>query len=83
VPANIFNKQSRTTDKGWSSSLRVGRGDYELLTVKNKLVTKDHKKPRTWADYFGKRPKLKKMDTRFGTKNAGSPCRAGSLMTVG
>jgi hypothetical protein len=22
----------------------------QLLTVKNKLVTKDHKKPRTWTD---------------------------------
>jgi hypothetical protein len=26
VAANILNKQSRTTDKGWSSSLGVGRG---------------------------------------------------------
>jgi len=26
VAANIFNKQSRTADKGWSSSMRVGRG---------------------------------------------------------
>jgi hypothetical protein len=26
VAANIINKQSRTTDKGWSSSLGVGRG---------------------------------------------------------
>jgi hypothetical protein len=24
--ANILNKQSRTTDKGWFSSLGVGRG---------------------------------------------------------
>jgi hypothetical protein len=24
--ANVLNKQSRTADKGWSSSLRVGRG---------------------------------------------------------
>jgi hypothetical protein len=24
--ANILNKQSRTADKGWSSSLEVGRG---------------------------------------------------------
>jgi hypothetical protein len=24
--ANILNKQSRTADKGWPSSLRVGRG---------------------------------------------------------
>jgi len=26
VPANILNKQSRKADKGWSSSLGVGRG---------------------------------------------------------
>ena len=26
VAANILNKQPRTVDKGWSSSLRVGRG---------------------------------------------------------
>jgi hypothetical protein len=26
VATNILNKQSRTTDKGWSSSLGVGRG---------------------------------------------------------
>jgi hypothetical protein len=26
VATNIFNNKSRTTDKGWSSSLRVGRG---------------------------------------------------------
>jgi hypothetical protein len=26
VAANIFNKQSRTGDRGWSSSLGVGRG---------------------------------------------------------
>jgi hypothetical protein len=26
VAANILNKQSRTTDKKWSSSLGVGRG---------------------------------------------------------
>jgi hypothetical protein len=26
LAANIFNKQPRTNDKGWSSSLGVGRG---------------------------------------------------------
>jgi hypothetical protein len=26
VAANILNKQSRTADNGWSSSLEVGRG---------------------------------------------------------
>ena len=27
MAANIFNKQSRTADKGWSFSLLIGRGD--------------------------------------------------------
>jgi hypothetical protein len=62
VTANILNKQSRTADKGWSSSWGVGRGATLLLTVKNKLVTKDHKKPRTWTDSLDKRPKRKKID---------------------
>jgi hypothetical protein len=26
VAANVLNKQSRTTDRGWSSSMEVGRG---------------------------------------------------------
>jgi hypothetical protein len=34
---------------------------------KNKPVTKDHKKPRTWMDSLDKRPKQKKMNMRFGT----------------
>jgi hypothetical protein len=32
--ANILNKQSRTADKGWSSSLGVGRRT-KPLTIKN------------------------------------------------
>jgi hypothetical protein len=31
---NILNKQSRTDNKGWSSSLGVGRGVHNPLTVK-------------------------------------------------
>jgi hypothetical protein len=51
---------------------------------KNKLVTKDHKKPRTWTDSLDKRSKRKKMDMRFGTWNARSTYiyRAGSLRVV-
>jgi hypothetical protein len=37
---------------------------------KNKLVPKMFKKPRTWTDSLGKRPRRKKMDMRFGTWNA-------------
>jgi hypothetical protein len=29
---------------------------------KNKLVTKDHKKPQTWTDSLDKRPKQKKRE---------------------
>jgi hypothetical protein len=54
---------------------------YHLPTIKNKLVTKDHKKRRTWMDLFDKRPKLKKMDMRFGIWNVRSSYRVGSLRT--
>jgi hypothetical protein len=46
------------------------------------LVTKDHKKPHTWAESLDKRPKRKKMDMRFGTWNVRSMYRAGSLRAV-
>jgi hypothetical protein len=44
---NMFNKQSRTTEKRWSSSFEFGRGTKKLLTIKKKVVTKCHKEPRT------------------------------------
>jgi hypothetical protein len=52
VAWNILNKQSRTADKGWSSSLglRVGLRN---LHLKIKLFTKYHKGPRTWTDSLG------------------------------
>jgi hypothetical protein len=40
----------------------LGVGLTKLLTVKNKLVTKILKKPRTWTDSLDKQPKRKKMD---------------------
>jgi hypothetical protein len=49
---------------------------------KNKLVTKDHKKARTWTDSLDKQPKLKKMDMRFGTWSVRSMYRAGLFRTV-
>jgi hypothetical protein len=55
---------------------------YKLVTVKNKLVTKCHKEPRTWTDSLDKRPTLRKMDMRFGTWNVRTLYRAGSRMTV-
>jgi hypothetical protein len=39
VAANVLNKQSRTADKGWSSSLGVGRGANNP-SPKNFIVTK-------------------------------------------
>jgi hypothetical protein len=49
---------------------------------KNKLLTKCHKWPWTCTDSLDKRPKLKKMDMRFGTWNVRSMYRAGSIRTV-
>jgi hypothetical protein len=54
VAANVFHKQSRTANKEWSSSLVVGRGATISLTVRNKLVVKCHKGPRTWVDSLEK-----------------------------
>jgi hypothetical protein len=54
----------------------------QLLTVKNKLATKDHKKPQTWTDSLDKRHKRKKMDMRFGTWNVRSMYSARSLRAV-
>jgi hypothetical protein len=62
VAANIFNKQSRLADKGWSSSLGLTSPH-----CTNKLLTKCHKECRTWTDSLDKRPNLTKMDMRFGT----------------
>jgi hypothetical protein len=39
-------------------------------------------KPRNCTDSLDKRPKLKEMDMRFGTWNARSMYRAGSLRAV-
>jgi hypothetical protein len=44
----------------------VERGAKKIFAVKNKPVTKDHKGSRTWTDSVDKRPKLRKMDKRFG-----------------
>jgi hypothetical protein len=48
--ANILNKQSRTTDKRWSSSLGVGRGAKNYSPLKNKLVMKTFTKPRNTSN---------------------------------
>jgi hypothetical protein len=50
-----------TDDKGWASSLGVGRGAKLPLTIKNKLVTKHKHEPRTWTDALDKRPKRRNI----------------------
>jgi hypothetical protein len=50
--------------------------------VKNKFLINNLHKPRTWTDSLDKRPKLRDMDMRFGTRNVRRLYRAGSLMTV-
>jgi hypothetical protein len=40
----------------------------QLLAVKNKLVTKIHKKPLTWTDSLDKRPRPTRKKTRIGEK---------------
>jgi hypothetical protein len=62
VTANTVNKQARTSDKGWSSSL-VGCGAKKTLSVKNKLVANHSYKPwifwindlsdRIWNSVYG------------------------------
>jgi hypothetical protein len=46
LPENILNKQSEQPTRGCPSAWRLGVG-IKLLAVKNKLVTKEYKKPRT------------------------------------
>jgi hypothetical protein len=53
VAANILNKQSRTANKGWSSSLGVGRGAFKVLTLKIYLVTNIHMKPGKLKNFLG------------------------------
>jgi len=43
VAANILNKQSLTTDKGWSSSLEVGRGANNFSPLKRSLLWNIHR----------------------------------------
>jgi hypothetical protein len=79
VAANILNKQSRITDKGWSFSLGVGRGASNSSLWKRILVTKYvfTNKPSDSTDTVV-RPKQRKRDMKFCTWNVRSLYRAGS-----
>jgi hypothetical protein len=61
VAANILNKQSRTADKGWSSSLGVGVG----------LTTPHCTEVICYEMFQSARPKQLKKDMIFGTLGTG------------
>jgi len=48
VAANMFQKQSRLAEKGWSSILGVGRVSNNSLVIKEQLVTKHYTEPPIW-----------------------------------
>jgi hypothetical protein len=61
VAANILKSSSGQPTRGCPPAWGLGVG---LTTphLKNFLVTKIHKKPRTWTDSLDNRPKQRKMD---------------------
>ena len=83
LTANILNKQSRTAEKVWFSSLGVGRCANNSSPQKTYPVTNrlPKKKPRTWTDTLV-RPKKRKRNMRFGTWNVRSLYRPGSITTA-
>jgi len=69
VATHILNEQSRTADKGWSSSLGVGRGVNSSQQQKKRLVTKCYTGPRILTDTF-ERPRQWEMDmAKFWSEN--------------
>ena len=60
VAANILNKQSRTADKGWSSSLGVGQGADNSSLLNRILLQNIHRQSRRpglilWYDLSNER----------------------------
>jgi hypothetical protein len=77
VAANILNKQSRTADKGWPSSLGVGRGANNSPQYKNKPVTKCYKGKWSvlFAQYcYGDQSKEDEMGGACGAHGGGEGC---------
>jgi hypothetical protein len=60
---------------------RLGMG-LTNFHLKKKRVTKYHKEPRTWTNYFDKRPKRWNIDMRIGTWNIRNLYWVGSLIRV-
>jgi len=76
VAANILNKQSRTADKGWSSSLEVGRGANNFSPLKRTLLWNIHRQSLGPGLI---RTKQRNTGMRFGNWNVRNLYRAGSL----
>jgi hypothetical protein len=62
VAANIFNKQSQTADKGWSSGFGGGRGANNSLQKEKQLLKKCYIESRIWTDFL-KRPRQRRIGT--------------------
>jgi hypothetical protein len=82
VAVNILNKQSRTAERGWSSSLWLGTGADSPPPSNLLSVTKQEGGPRNRTGSLA-RTKHRKMVMSFGTWNGGSLYSIGSLKTVG
>ena len=50
VTANVLNRQLRTADKGWSSSLEVGGGANNSSPKKLNHITNQTRRRRNWTD---------------------------------
>jgi hypothetical protein len=50
VAADVLNRQLWPADKGYSSSLGVGRGAINFSTIKSHLITKCYTGLQIWAD---------------------------------
>ena len=62
VAANKLNKQSRTADKGWSSSLGVGRGANTSFPWKKKVLKYSWARCFLWGQ---NKPEVKHSPTRI------------------
>jgi len=80
VAANVLNKQFWAADKGWSSSLGVGRGAYNSSPKKLTLIRNGYASlgPGLILRYDLSNGK----ETSFGTWNVGSLYSLGSLTTI-
>ena len=63
IAESILNKQLRTADMMWSSSLIFGRFANKSSLVKTDLVTKRIRLPRAWTDPSDiKTPRIRRED---------------------